>query len=600
MYRNNKLFRKIVAPYVENSPADENSKNRDYPALVVDLGDDYVVSSITYKKDANSDFRRPFSFDFEYEGHSIHEENVTNVSFCSHVDGLEGVYVPRFVPGSIFDEKELADFCLLIYKASITNYSGRQTVVVYRNFDRIAELKDVDDVRFRYYGPFAPYAFKADGFGFVRNGAMLKDGFHADRFALKDGVEISETERMSFSKWNELFSDSENSYCDFKNLYSPDNALPYDSDELKCDDERPVKWRCVFGHSWKVSVSELVKSALDENSCPECRRRLVGLSPRLLEYGAELVAYTVKSVMDDFGTEDLGKLKGIVEKELKATKKQLDHAMSSDSPMWIDEESMPKQIRYYFTHPAGKQADVDMYICENCGTVEEIGDFLYLATIPSDCREELVALVGNTWIGNEYRELLKDKYPKDEIRRVVSNADLSDFLARHHLFFKYKRLSTVLRYMTTFSLNPQEEDRELLPYEPKTKTYRNEIYDKVVYEGKSSGRWTSEQSLYRLVKTFFPDATYQYHASWLGAQSIDVYVPSIQVGLEYQGVQHYEEVEIFGGEEGLKERKTLDAKKRRLCKKNGLTLLEWKYTKEITRQAVYDLLYEWIRKTDMP
>ena len=162
--------------------------------------------------------------------------------------------------------------------------------------------------------------------------------------------------------------------------------------------------------------------------------------------------------------------------------------------------------------------------------------------------------------------------------------------------YQYKELVSTLRYMTFFSLNPQELDRSLFPYMPKIKAYRDEVYNKVVSEGTASGRWTSEQSLYRLVKRCFEDAIYQYRAEWLGAQSIDIFIPSIQVGIEYQGIQHYEAVNLFGGAEALKQRKQLDAKKKKLCKSRGVTLIEWKYTKEINQDAVIACLYEWYRK----
>ena len=54
--------------------------------------------------------------------------------------------------------------------------------------------------------------------------------------------------------------------------------------------------------------------------------------------------------------------------------------------------------------------------------------------------------------------------------------------------------------------------------------------------------WKSEYELYSLVKRVFPDTCFQYKADWLSKQSLDIYIPSLKVAIEYQGKQHYEPV----------------------------------------------------------
>lgn len=79
----------------------------------------------------------------------------------------------------------------------------------------------------------------------------------------------------------------------------------------------------------------------------------------------------------------------------------------------------------------------------------------------------------------------------------------------------------------------------------------------------------------------FEDAQYQYRAKWLGLQSLDIYIPSLNIGIEYQGQQHYKPVDYFGGKEKLNEQKERDLTKKKLCLKNGVKLLEWKYDTDI-------------------
>lgn len=60
-------------------------------------------------------------------------------------------------------------------------------------------------------------------------------------------------------------------------------------------------------------------------------------------------------------------------------------------------------------------------------------------------------------------------------------------------------------------------------------------------------KWKSEYELYKLVLSYYSDAVFHYSTAWLGEQHIDIYIPSIMLGIEYQGKQHFEAVEFFGG-----------------------------------------------------
>lgn len=124
----------------------------------------------------------------------------------------------------------------------------------------------------------------------------------------------------------------------------------------------------------------------------------------------------------------------------------------------------------------------------------------------------------------------------------------------------------------------------------KWKAKRTEIKSELVERGVIKSKWKHERILFELVRKSYPDALFQYRPSWLGQQSIDIYIPQLFIGIEYQGIQHYEPVAFFGGEEGLKKRKELDDRKRRLCLANHVKLIEWDYNIEPTKENLKKML----------
>lgn len=100
-------------------------------------------------------------------------------------------------------------------------------------------------------------------------------------------------------------------------------------------------------------------------------------------------------------------------------------------------------------------------------------------------------------------------------------------------------------------------------------------------DGIIAPKWKNEYLLYFMFSVVFEDTQYQYRAKWLGLQSLDIYIPSLNIGIEYQGQQHYKPVDYFGGKEKLNEQKERDLTKKKLCVKNGIKLLEWKYDTDV-------------------
>lgn len=65
----------------------------------------------------------------------------------------------------------------------------------------------------------------------------------------------------------------------------------------------------------------------------------------------------------------------------------------------------------------------------------------------------------------------------------------------------------------------------------------------------------------------------QHKFDWLGLQSIDFYLPTYNIAIECQGVQHFKGVEHFGGADGFRITQERDKRKKRLIEEHGIKLL---------------------------
>jgi hypothetical protein len=105
--------------------------------------------------------------------------------------------------------------------------------------------------------------------------------------------------------------------------------------------------------------------------------------------------------------------------------------------------------------------------------------------------------------------------------------------------------------------------------------HAEDLYREAIGMPKIGEGWISETELFYKVSDSFPEHEVKHHASpkWLGRQHLDIYLPELNIGLEYQGAQHYVAVEFFGGEEGLAKTIERDKKKKQKCLENGCHLI---------------------------
>jgi len=106
-----------------------------------------------------------------------------------------------------------------------------------------------------------------------------------------------------------------------------------------------------------------------------------------------------------------------------------------------------------------------------------------------------------------------------------------------------------------------------------------------------------ETSLYNLVKNVFPNHKVErhYRGKWLDRLELDIFVHELNLGIEYQGEQHFQAVEHWGGEEALKKGQARDEKKKYLCEVNKVALEYFYFNEVLTDEIVKKRLKKYIK-----
>lgn len=94
--------------------------------------------------------------------------------------------------------------------------------------------------------------------------------------------------------------------------------------------------------------------------------------------------------------------------------------------------------------------------------------------------------------------------------------------------------------------------------------------------------------MFRIVEDIFDDYKCERHCrpNFLEGLEIDIYVPELKLGFEYNGLQHYKPVEHWGGEESLKKQQERDKRKQQLCNQNDVKLIIIKYDEQLSKDLI--------------
>lgn len=100
--------------------------------------------------------------------------------------------------------------------------------------------------------------------------------------------------------------------------------------------------------------------------------------------------------------------------------------------------------------------------------------------------------------------------------------------------------------------------------------------------------WVSETMLFNIVKGLYPNEEIIRHhrPQWLEGLELDIYLPNLNIGLEYQGIQHFQAIEHWGGQDQLNKQQEHDSRKKKICKELGVRLVCINYDEPMSAEYI--------------
>jgi hypothetical protein len=100
--------------------------------------------------------------------------------------------------------------------------------------------------------------------------------------------------------------------------------------------------------------------------------------------------------------------------------------------------------------------------------------------------------------------------------------------------------------------------------------------------------WVTETILYYTVKSLLSkeQVLRHYRPNFLEGLELDIYIPHLNLGIEYQGLQHFEPLKHWGGQEAFEKTCKRDARKKQLCALNNVNLVYFSCKEQITEETI--------------
>ena len=104
--------------------------------------------------------------------------------------------------------------------------------------------------------------------------------------------------------------------------------------------------------------------------------------------------------------------------------------------------------------------------------------------------------------------------------------------------------------------------------------------------------WISETTLYSIICQILPNEKIirHYRPDWLNGLELDIYIPRLKTGIEYQGQQHFIPIEHWGGEKAFRKLQKRDMQKAKICEKENIRLITIDYDEPLTEKHIRSII----------
>lgn len=168
--------------------------------------------------------------------------------------------------------------------------------------------------------------------------------------------------------------------------------------------------------------------------------------------------------------------------------------------------------------------------------------------------------------------------------------DLLEIKPQEYFQFRRESIDNPSLLISEFENQYRKQERKIW------NVLENEVRRKFGHK-KIGEAWTSETILFYIVQTLFPDKTVlrHYRPDFLQGLELDIFIKELNLGIEYQGIQHYRPVEHWGGEDAFINLQRRDQQKKERCEINSIGLVYFDYDEELSNEFVFERIKRYKR-----
>ena len=93
-----------------------------------------------------------------------------------------------------------------------------------------------------------------------------------------------------------------------------------------------------------------------------------------------------------------------------------------------------------------------------------------------------------------------------------------------------------------------------------------------------------ERKVSEILKSDGIEFVRQKNFDWMKRMKLDFFIPSKNIAIECQGIQHFKPIDYFGGEKAFKHQIKKDLLKKKLCEEHNIKIAYINYNEEINKR----------------